>query len=150
MAFSAGLRYNSPKYYWLGVNWNYLDHNYLDPAALLRTENFVNSAYTGTPYANITEAELRRVLAQYQLPSAHFVNVNAGKSWLIGKYYVLVSATVNNVLNNKNYITSGFEQTRNTSYQTYVQDFDRENSLFAPKFWYTQGRSYFVNLQFRF
>lgn len=150
MAFSAGLRYSSPKYYWLGVNWNYLDHNYLDPAALLRTENFVNSAYTGTPYANITEAELRRVLAQYQLPSAHFVNVNAGKSWLIGKYYVLVSATVNNVLNNKNYITSGFEQTRNTSYQTYVQDFDRENSLFAPKFWYTQGRSYFVNLQFRF
>lgn len=150
MAFSAGLRYNSPKYYWLGVNWNYLDHNYLDPAALLRTENFVNSAYTGTPYANITEAELRRVLAQYQLPSAHFVNVNAGKSWLIGKYYVLVSATVNNVLNNKNYITSGFEQTRNTSYRTYVQDFDRENSLFAPKFWYTQGRSYFVNLQFRF
>lgn len=150
MAFSAGLRYNSPKYYWLGVNWNYLDHNYLDPAALLRTESFVNSAYTGTPYANITEAELRRVLAQYQLPSAHFVNVNAGKSWLIGKYYVLVSATVNNVLNNKNYITSGFEQTRNTSYRTYVQDFDRENSLFAPKFWYTQGRSYFVNLQFRF
>ena len=29
-------------------------------------------------------------------------------------------------------------------------DYDRATSLFGPKYWYTQGRSYFVNLQFRF
>lgn len=150
VATSAGLRYNSPKFFWIGANWNFLGYNYLDPAALLRTESFVNSRFTGTPYANLTEAELRRVLAPNLLPSAHFFNVNAGKSWVIGRYYVMISATVNNVLNNKNYATSGFEQVRNTNYQSFSQDFNRENSLFAPKLWYTQGRSYFVNLQFRF
>lgn len=150
MAFSAGLRYSSPKNYKFGVSWNYLDHNYLDPAALLRTENFVSNPNVDAPYVELTEVELRRILSQRQLLSAHFLNVNVGKSWLIGKYYVLVSAMVNNVLNNKNYITSGFEQTRYTNYRSYVQDFDRENSLFSPKLQYTQGRSYFVNLQFRF
>lgn len=150
MATSLGLRYNSPKFFWIGANWNFLGYNYLDPAALLRTESFVNSSFTGTPYSNATEEELKRVLAPHQLPSAHFLNINAGKSWLIGRYNMMISATVNNVLNNKNYATSGFEQVRNTNYQSFSQDFNRDTPLFAPKLWYTQGRSYFVNLQFRF
>ena len=149
-AYSLGFRYNSPKYWWVGANWNYLDDNYLDPAALVRTESFVQNNTSATPFYGLTEADLRAVLQPNKLPSAHFFNVNAGKSWLIGKYYVLISASVNNVFDNTKYITGGFEQVRNAKYNTFVEDYSREYTLFAPKYWYTQGRSYFVNLQFRF
>jgi len=116
----------------------------------VRTESFIQNNNTGTPYYDLSESELRRVLEPNKLPSAFFFNVNAGKSWVIGKYYVLISATVNNVFDNTRYITGGFEQTRNAKFPDFRQDNDREFILFAPKYWYTQGRSYFVNLQFRF
>lgn len=150
MAFSAGLRYNSPKYWWIGANWNYLDNNYLDPSPLLRSQSFVQNGNTGTPYAGVDDAELRRLLAPNKLPSAHFINANVGKSWLLGKYYVLISASVNNIFDNTNYITGGFEQTRNVKFDGFQEDFNRSQTLFGPKYWYTQGRSYFINLQVRF
>lgn len=149
-AYSLGFRYNSPKYWWFGANWNYFDDNYLDPSALIRTESFVQNNVSSTPYINLSESELRRVLQPNKLPSSFFINANAGKSWVIGKYYVLLSASVNNILNNKRYITGGFEQTRNAKFPDFVQDTDREFTLFGPKYWYTQGRSYFINLQLRF
>jgi hypothetical protein len=148
--YSLGLRYNSPKYWWLGANWNYLDDNFLDPSALLRTERFVQNPVTGTPYAGLTESDLRRVLQPTKLPAAFFFNANAGKSWRFGSYYVLLTASVNNILDNTRYITGGFEQTRRVTYPGYVEENNREFPLFGPKYFYTQGRSYFVNLQFRF
>jgi hypothetical protein len=144
------LRYSSPKFWWLGGNWSYLGHSYLDPSAVIRTDRFYTNQITGVPYDGVNQDELTRVLAPTKLPTAFFFDVNAGKSWLIGKYYVLISATVNNVLNNKSYITGGFEQTRNVNYQDYTADKDSGNMVFAPKYWYNQGRSYFVNVQFRF
>ncbi|ASW76475.1 peptidase [Chryseobacterium piperi] len=149
-AYSLGFRYNSPKYWWFGGNWNYFDDHYLDPSALVRTQSFIQNNNSSTPYHNLTESELRRVLAPNQLPSSFFINANGGKSWAIGKYYVLLSATVNNILNNKRYITAGFEQPRNAKFPDFAQDNDREFTLFGPRYWYTQGRSYFVNLQLRF
>ena len=59
-------------------------------------------------------------------------------------------ASVNNILDNTKYITGGFEQVRNVKFDTFSQEKDREYPLFGPKYWYTQGRSYFVNLQVRF
>lgn len=148
--YSLGFRYNSPKYWWLGANWNYLDDNFLDPSALLRTERFVQNPVTGTPYGDVTEPELRRLLEPTRLPSAYFLNANVGKSWRFGSYYVLITASVNNILDNTKYITGGFEQTRRVTFPGYVEEKGREYSLFGPKYWFTQGRSYFVNLQFRF
>lgn len=85
-----------------------------------------------------------------KLPEAFFFNASAGKSWIIGKYYFVISATVNNILNSHKYITGGFEQTRNINYKNYVEGFNQENPSFAPKYFYSQGRSYFFNVQFRF
>lgn len=148
--YSLGFRYNSPKYWWFGANWNYLDDNYLDPSALLRSERFIQNPVSGTPYLGLTEEALRDALQPHKLPSAFFLNANVGKSWRFGPYYVLLTASVNNILDNTKYITGGFEQTRRVTYPGYVEENSREFSLFGPKYWYTQGRSYFVNLQFRF
>ena len=57
---------------------------------------------------------------------------------------------VNNILDNKKYITGGFEQTRNINYVDYAKDMANSTPSFAPKYFYNQGRSYFINLQFRF
>jgi hypothetical protein len=150
-AFSAGLRYSSPKYWWVGANWNYLDDNNLDPSALLRTEQFIQNNYSNVPFSNLTQESVNYYMAQKKLPSAHFFNANIGKSWLLGKYYVLISASVNNIFDNTNYITGGFEQIRNADGDVnFENEFNSKNPSFAPKYWYTQGRSYFVNLQVRF
>ena len=116
----------------------------------MRSERFVQNQLTGTPYAGVTEEVLRDLLQQKRLPSAYFINANVGKSWRLGSYYVLLTASVNNILDNTKYITGGFEQVRYVTFPGFVQDKDREFSLFGPKYWYTQGRSYFINLQVRF
>ncbi|MGE4513177.1 MAG: carboxypeptidase regulatory-like domain-containing protein [Chryseobacterium sp.] len=149
-AFSLGFRYNSPKYWWVGANWNYLDDNYLDPAPALRTNNFIQNAYSSTPYLGLTEDDVRGLLKPVKLPSAFFLNANVGKSFVFGKYYLLITASVNNILDNKKYITGGFEQTRETKAIDFATDYYSPTPSFGPKYWYTQGRSYFVNLQFRF
>lgn len=148
--YSLGFRYNSPKYWWFGANWNYLDDNYLDPSAIVRSERFIQNPVSGTPYVGLTQSELRRVLEPTKLPSAYFINANVGKSWIFGSYYVLITASVNNILDHTKYITGGFEQTRRVTFPGFVQENDREYPQFGPKYWYTQGRSYFVNLQVRF
>lgn len=149
-AYSVGLKYSSPKYWWIGANWNYLGHNYLDPSPLLRSDFFINNANTGTPYAGVNEAEYRRLVKQVKLTPAYFFNINAGKSWILGKYYVLITASVNNIFDNTKYATGGFEQTRNVNFADFKRDHDRAYPNFGPKYFYTQGRSYFVNLQLRF
>ncbi len=149
-AYSLGVKYSSPKYWWVGANWNYLGNNFLDPSPLIRSDFFVNNPVTGTPYAGISEEEYKRVTAQVKLPVAYFFNINAGKSWMLGKYYVLISATVNNVLDNTKYATGGFEQTRNVNFADFRRDYDREYPNFAPRYFFTQGRNYFINLQVRF
>lgn len=149
-AFSLGFRYNNPKYWWVGANWNYFDNNYLDPAPALRTNNFIQNPYSSTPYLGLTNVDVRDMLKPVELPSAFFLNANAGKSFMIGKYYILLTASVNNILNNRRFITGGFEQTRETKAMDFAYDYYSPKPSFGPKYWYTQGRSYFVNLQFRF
>lgn len=150
-AFSAGLKYSSPKYWWIGASWNYLDDNNLDPNALLRSDQFIQDNNSGVPFTNLSQEDIAYYLSQKKLPSAYFFNANVGKSWLAGKYYILISASVNNIFNNTKYITGGFEQLRSAN-----GDINFENEAnstypsFAPKYWYNQGRSYFVNLQVRF
>lgn len=149
-AFSLGMRYNNPKYWWVGANWNYLDNNFLDPSPALRTNNFIQNPNSSTPYLGLDNEQVRDMLKPVKLPSAFFLNANAGKSFMFGKYYVLITASVNNILDNKRYITGGFEQTRETKAAEFASDYYSSAPSFGPKYWYTQGRSYFVNLQFRF
>lgn len=150
-AFSAGFRYSSPKYWWLGASWNYLDDNNLDPSAILRTDEFIQNNNSSTPFLNLNDQKTARYMRQVKLPSSFFINVNLGKSWLIRKYYVLISGSVNNLLDNTKYITGGFEQIRSANGNVdFENDYNSRYPNFAPKYWYTQGRSYFVNLQVRF
>ena len=77
------------------------------------------------------------------------LNINVGKTFRIGKYFMGISANVNNVLDNRDYISGGFEQTRIGNINTVLEN-PLSKKVFAPKYWYDTGRSYFINAFFRF
>lgn len=149
-AYSLGLRYNSPDFWWLGTSGNYLADQYLDFSPITRTANFYTDPITGDDYPTVDPDVKARLLAQQKFDNQFMWNANAGKSFIFGKYRVGVSVSVNNILNNRNYVTGGFEQGRKSSYPEAVLESEREIPLFGPKLWYDRGRTYFANVYLRF
>lgn len=134
-AGSIGLKYNSPKFWFVGVNFNYFADIYLDANPDRRTEEALSNYVTADPQVN-------EVVDQTKLDNDYSVNVFAGKSWRIkNKYYLRLNINVNNVLNNTEFETGGFEQLR----------YDQSNiSKFPPKIGYMYGRNFFAMISFSF
>jgi hypothetical protein len=165
-AFSLGLKYNSTKFWWLGVSANYLMDQYLDFSVINRTANFYTNPRTGDIYTattgeytefDIPEANAENVAAllkQQKFDDQFMLNANAGKSFLIGKYRMGVSVSVNNILNNRDYVTGGFEQGRKSNFAaSYEDNLKAEKggyALFGPKLWYDRGTTFFANVYLRF
>ncbi len=147
-AYSFGLEYRDPKYWWIGANANYLSDNYLDVSSISRTDNF----YSNDDNANIAidQSLADRYLKQEKFDSFYLVNLVGGKSWKIDKYYFGFFAIVNNVLN-QTYKTGGFEQSRNATYRQVFEDNQSNGpSVFGPKYFYGYGRTFMVNFYFSF
>jgi hypothetical protein len=143
-AYTLGLNYKSPKYWYANVNFNYLDRNYIDINPSRRTADAVGLLPDASP-------EKASILAQEKLPSAFTVDVFAGISIRLKKYlkvvsdntFIYINAGVNNVLNNKSIVTGGFEQLR--------FDYATQNpNRFPPKYFYGYGANYFINISYKF
>ncbi|EJL73271.1 carboxypeptidase-like regulatory domain-containing protein [Chryseobacterium populi] len=149
-AFSLGLKYNSPKYWWVGASANYLMDQYLDLSALNKTPYMYTNPLNGDPYDGVTPELIQQITAQKKFDDQFMLNANAGKSFLLGKYRMGVSISVNNILNNRNYVTGGFEQGRNVSFPDALADAQRATPHFGPKLWYDRGTTFFTNVYLRF
>lgn len=147
--YSLGVEYRSPQYWWLGVTGNYLTQNYVDVSPSKRTERFVQND-KGRPFDGVTEESLRNVLKQERFSDEFMMNLNAGKSFRFGEYWAMIGLTVNNLLNNKDYRTGGFEQLRLANYQVQTENDNNNSKVFGNRYWYDQGTSYFLNLIVRF
>ena len=144
--FSLGAEYRDPKFWWVGISGNYLMNNYSDPSPYRRTMSFTTQ--NGVPINGITEEGLKNVLKQEKFSNEFMLNLNLGKTFRIGKYSAGISGTINNVLNNKNYVTGGFEQMRIGNYNNAVdKNYQR---MFGSKMFYGMGTTYFANIYFRF
>jgi hypothetical protein len=134
-AMGGGLRYNSPKYWFVGFNVNYFDHIYLDPNPDRRTAEAVASFVD-------TDPQWKDVVKQERLDPGFTVDLYGGKSWRVKrKYFINLNLSVNNVLNNQNFRMGGFEQLR------YVPtDLDR----FPPMYSYMFGINFFTMVSFSF
>ena len=153
-AYSVGLEYRAPQFWWIGANANYLADNYLDISPLLRTDNFYSNANDpdGFPFAGATEEEGRRLLKQEKFDPITLINLVGGKSWRISnknRNTVGFFASVNNVFDVE-YKTGGFEQARNANFQQLSQDMVGPNRSFGPKYFYGYGRTYFLNIYYNF
>jgi hypothetical protein len=148
-AYSFGVEYRDPKFWWIGANANYLSDNYLDVSVIKRTANY--SAAVNNPDVTFDQSLADKYLKQEKFNSLFLCNLVGGKSWKIAHAYTLgLFANVNNVLN-VSYKTGGFEQSRNASYQQDYQDHQTAGpSVFAPKYFYGYGRTYSVNIYLTF
>lgn len=162
-AASIGLEYRSPKFWWVGANANYLDNNYLDVSALMRTDNFFMdpNSTTGMSYPNFTDSQGvdvnvqekgREFLKQEKFESLFLVNLVGGKSWRISsknRNTIGFFASINNVFDVE-YKTGGFEQGRNANFMEVYEDHQGPSRSFGPKYFYGFGRTYMLNLYMNF
>src|SRR5690606_16263802 len=150
-AYSLGLEYRAPKFWWIGANVNHLADNYLDVSAVLRTNNFMRNSgdMSGFPYPEATDERARELLKQERFDDFTLVNLTGGKSWRISGKTFGFFASINNVFD-VTYKTGGFEQARNADYRQLNQDVSSGNPSFAPKYFYGYGRTYFVNVYLNF
>jgi len=147
-AFSAGFEYRDPDYWWFGATVNYFDDTYLDVSPLARTSNFT-SDFDGNVFNDYDEVLARELLQQEKFEDYFVVNLTGGKSWKVDDYYIGFFASVNNLLD-KEYKTGGFEQGRNANFRELRDDKALDTQVFAPKYWYGRGTTYFVNVYIRF
>jgi hypothetical protein len=147
-AYSVGLEYRDPKFWWIGANVNYLDDNYLSISNILRTENFVTDA-NGLGFEGATEESVRQLLKQEKFDPTTLVNLVGGKSWKVGDQTFGFFASLNNVFDFR-YKTGGFEQSRKATFPDSQADNANGTPSFGPKYFYGYGRTYFLNLYINF
>ncbi|VXB38427.1 TonB-dependent receptor [Flavobacterium sp. 9AF] len=155
-AYSFGLEYRDPNFWWIGANINYLTGGYVDVSSILRTDNFIIDSdpnnTQGYSYPGATEPNVRRVLKQEKFDDFMLLNLVGGKSWRISSknrntFGFFVS--INNVLD-EIYKTGGFEQSRKATYPDLVADQANGTPSFGTKYFYGYGRTYFVNFYINF
>ncbi len=148
-AYAIGIEYRDPKFWWVGVSTNYLLRNYAAISKINRTASFFLNPDTGEPFSDIREETLAALLRQTRLDDAYLLNFVCGKSWRIKKQYLSVFLSLNNLFDNI-FRTGGFEQSRNGNYGQLLQDNLSGTPLFGNKYWYSFGRTYFLNLAINF
>ncbi len=139
-AYSLGLNYSSPKYWWIEINGNYFNDIYLDFHPARRVPSAIGSLDPSTPYGAEKIDEITR---QEKLPEQFTVNLTGGKSWKIDDKYIRIYAQVTNLLDNQEFITGGYEQAR-FDYTTL------DVNKFGPVYFYSYGRTYMLILTVQF
>jgi len=140
LASSLGLRFNK-NYWFIDLNANYYDKIWLDFNPQRRTPKAIAMLGPGDEKIGI-------ITRQTQLDGGFTLDASIGKSIRIKSYFINLNFSVSNILNNQDLISGGYEQNRidfNTS-RTQVEN----PYKFPPKFYYSYGRTYFLNVGFRF
>ncbi|MFT5821832.1 MAG: hypothetical protein ACI8ZM_003088 [Crocinitomix sp.] len=133
-AASVGLKYSGKKYWFAGVNFNYFADIYLDPNPDRRTAEAV---------ANFVESDpqFTQTIEQTKLDNGYSMSLFAGKSFKISNYFLNINVNINNLTNNTQFVTGGFEQLR----------FDQQKiNKFPPRLGYMYGLNYFLMATLRF
>ncbi len=132
-AYNFELKYNSPKFWFATVNFNFFQDRYLDFSPERRIE--FNTA-------GLEGQELRDVSIQERVDDAFTMDVFAYKSWkLKNGNFVILTASVSNILDNRNFITGGYEQLR----------YDQEEGpdYFDKRLYYGYGLNYFLQVAYK-
>jgi hypothetical protein len=148
-AFQIGFEYRDPNYWNIGATSNFFSKAYLDVSNLARSANF-SSDYDGNTFNDYDPIVARELLKQEQFEDYMLVNIIGGKSWKIKNYFVGFFAIINNVFNEA-YRTGGFEQSRLANFRRVQEDKSRDNgAIFAPKYFFGNGTTYYLNVYVRF
>ena len=144
-AYSFGLEYRNPKYWWVSTNVNYLASSFIDISPIARTAVFFTNPVSGFPFPEATEERAKVLLQQEELAPVMLLNLVGGKSWRIFKKNLNLFCSINNVLNTA-FKTGGYEQARNANFRQRDQDVSSGTPNFGNNYFYGYGRTYFVSL----
>lgn len=142
-ANSLGFHYNHSKFF-ANLYVNYFDRIFIDINRVRRTDEAVDLVEPGTELWN-------SILKQQQMDGQFTVDIFGGTSFRLNKWikklehstYLYLTVGVNNILNNKKFVTGGYEQTR--------LDYQENNvNKFPPNYFYAYGTNFFINATIKF
>lgn len=142
--YTIGLDYRSPAFWFANVNVNYFREMWLDFNPMRRT-------YAAVEGIDKNSAQYRRIIDQEQLENQMTVDFFAGYSWRLNNEfkglkkptYLVFNFGINNLLNNTDIISGGYEQLR-FDYQL------RNVDKFPPRYFRAYGLNYFASIGLRF
>lgn len=140
-ALSMGLSYRPRGYWFLNLNLNYYDHIYMGLNPDRRRPNAVNGIEEGSDL-------YKEIVYQEKAPSAMTLDLFGGKSFKFNDYFVYLNVGINNLLNDQNIITGGFEQFR-FDYPENPGD-EPDLSIFPNRYFYMYGLNYFISATLSF
>jgi hypothetical protein len=148
-AYNLGFFYRSPKFWYVSLAGNYFDNMWISPAAPRRTEVAVGN---GDPSNSTVEQFRNALLAQEKYDPQFTLDLFGGYSKRLPRQYrinnkptyLVFSLGANNLLNNKNIRSGGFEQARYDASDT------MNPNKFPNKYYYAYGLNYYASITLRF
>lgn len=140
LAANFTVDYFHPEMWFVDVTLNYYDHNYLD---------FAPNRFTTENINKYTTDEMRAALGtQERLKAGFMLDASLGKViYLKDRRSLNINLSLNNILNNQEMVTGGFQQARMPLNDGVVD----ANSLqrFPNRYFYAWGFNLFLNIGYR-
>lgn len=142
--YTIGVDYRSPRFWFVNMNLNYFSRMFLDFNPIRRTESALNGVDPSSPLWH-------QIIDQTQAPSRFSLDMFAGWSWRMNnrfptlkkQTFLVFNLGINNILNNTNIVSGGFEQLR--------FDFaEKDVNKFPEKRFYAYGTTFFASMGLRF
>jgi hypothetical protein len=148
-AYSMGLSYRSPKFWFVSLTGNHFDQSYLSFNPVRRTWDALKYLTPGT-------ADYNSVFGQTKFAAQQTLDFFGGYSWKLPKTYeiqgkstfLVFNLGVNNILNNQGIVTGGFEQLRYDQQLTTTDPM--QVGKFPPRLFYAYGINFFSSVTLRF
>lgn len=147
-AYSLGITYRSPNYWFVSLTGNYFNQMWLEFNPIRRTQGAVDGIDRNTAEG---ESLYHDIIDQTQWNSQFTLDFFGGYSYKLSNRkfhmgnnaYLVFNVGISNLLNNKNIISGGFEQLRFDFAERYV-------NKFPPRVFYAYGLNYFASVALRF
>lgn len=148
LAVNLGLNYRGPHSWFASVDCNIYSGDYLSMNPFYRTGAAIASYVNGNGGAKDLQA-IKYIRHQEEFGTACVLNASVGKNWYIHRIYTLgFSLQVNNIINDQDIRTGGYEQMR--MYKSREKDGSTRYTRFPAKYFYMLGTTYYLNVYFRF
>jgi hypothetical protein len=133
-AATGGFKLSLPHYWFVDANVNYAGRSYIDM--------YANRRFSSAISYDMTESQIASISEQEELKGGYTFDASVGKSWkVMQRYFLSVSLMVNNLLDNKDIQTGGYEQAR--------EDMDTKQ-FFPSKYYYGYGRTWMLSVGLKF
>ena len=139
-AYGLQLSYQSAKGIYANLSGSYFRNHWLDMNPLRRTE-------AGLQQLEPRSVQWLQAIGQTKVPDQYSVDLAFGGSLRVNinrhkRHTILLYCGINNLLDQRNFIASGFEQLR---FDTEAGDVNR----FPPKYFFASGINYSINISLR-